>query len=67
MLLLDVMVIGRNIVDKLSSLGVKIIGTDIKYKKNKNLKNFIKANLEEKSEIDFLIKEIIKKNKKIVY
>ena len=57
--------IGRNIVDKLSSLGVKIIGTDIKYKKNKNLINFIKANLEEKSEIDFLIKEIIKNNKKI--
>tara|TARA_B100000035_G_C20963874_1_gene537812 strand:- start:422 stop:1177 length:756 start_codon:yes stop_codon:yes gene_type:complete len=57
--------IGKNIVDKLSSLGAKIIGTDIKYKKNKNLKNFIKANLEEKSEIDFLIKEIIKKNKKI--
>tara|TARA_B100001057_G_C22807650_1_gene934137 strand:+ start:648 stop:1403 length:756 start_codon:yes stop_codon:yes gene_type:complete len=57
--------IGRNVVNKLSSLGAKIIGTDIKYKKNKNLNNFIKANLENKSEIDFLIKEITKKFKKI--
>tara|TARA_B100001964_G_scaffold244073_1_gene324139 strand:+ start:2191 stop:2946 length:756 start_codon:yes stop_codon:yes gene_type:complete len=57
--------IGRKVVTKLSSLGAKIIGTDIKYKKNKNLNIFIKANLENKSEIDFLIKEITKKFKKI--
>ena len=57
--------IGKSIVAKLSSLGAKIIGTDIKYKKNKNLNTFIKANLEKKSEINFLIEEINKKFKKI--
>jgi len=57
--------IGRKIVDKFANLGAQIIGTDINYRKNKNLKTFIKANLEEKSEIDLLIKAISKKYKKI--
>ena len=57
--------IGRSVVTKLSSLGAKVIGTDVKYKKNKKLNIFVKVNLENKSEIDFLIKEINKKFKKI--
>ncbi len=57
--------IGREIVNKLANLGAQIIGTDMNYKKNKNLKAFIKADLEKKSEIDLLIKAINKKYKKI--
>ncbi|OUU25780.1 MAG: hypothetical protein CBB97_09065 [Candidatus Endolissoclinum sp. TMED37] len=57
--------IGKSVAAKLSSLGAKIIGTDIKYKKNRNLNTFIKINLEKKSEINFLIEEINKKFKKV--
>ena len=57
--------IGRKVVTRFSSLGAKIIGTDLIYKKNKYLNTFIKANLENKSEINFLIEEINKKFKKV--
>ena len=39
--------IGKKIANKLTSLGVKIIGTDLNFKKNKDLSIFLQANLED--------------------
>ena len=57
--------IGNKITNKLASLGVKIIGTDLNYKKNKNLKMFLQANLENRDDINQIIRKINKKFKKI--
>lgn len=57
--------IGNRITNKLASAGVKIIGTDVIFKKNKNLRMFLKANLESKDDINKIIEKINLKFKKI--
>ena len=57
--------IGNKIISKLASLGVRIIGTDLNYKKNKNIKMFIQANLESRDDINQIVEKVNKKFKKI--
>ena len=57
--------IGRDITNKLANLGVKIIGTDLTFKKNKNLRMYIQANLEDKDDINRIVGKINSKFKKI--
>ena len=57
--------VGKTIVKKLYSLGVKVIGTDIIKKNNKYLKYFYKLDLNKKIEIENFAKLINRKFKKI--
>ena len=57
--------VGKTIVKKLYSLGVKVIGTDIIKKNNKYLKYFYKLDLNNKIEIENFAKLINRKFKKI--
>lgn len=57
--------IGSDITNKLANLGVKIIGTDLTFKKNKNLRMYIQANLEDKDDINRIVGKINSKFKKI--
>ncbi len=57
--------IGKKIANKLASLGVKIIGTDLNFKKNKDLRMFLPANLEDRDDINQIIRKINQKFKKI--
>ena len=57
--------VGNEITNKLANLGVKIIGTDLNFKKNKNLRMYLQANLEDKDDINRITGKINSKFKKI--